>query len=133
MSAQRGFKFLRVFEVPIEKNGITQNKKRWEIEDLKPNKKGEKYLFDRGGKLVGDPDGKLGITDSTVELRLKALGQGGNPFKLEENSRFSLPFDEKAAKKPYLLKKVDLKNLKVEVEYTDKDGNKKLHIMPFKR
>jgi len=127
------FKFLRMFEVPIEKNGITQNQKRWEIEDLQPNKKDEKYLFDKRGKLIGDPDGKLGITDSTIELSLKALGEGGNPFKIEENNSFSLPYDEKATKKPYLLKKIDLKNLKVEVEYTDKDGSKKLHIMTYEK
>ena len=40
-------------------------------------------------------------------------------------------FDENAATKPYLLKAINLKELMVEVEYTDKEGNKQLHIMPY--
>ena len=129
---KRRFKFVRVFEVEIQKNGMAQKVKRWEIEDLKPNKAGTKYLFDRRGAMIGFPNRKSAIMDSTIELTLEALGQTGSPFKLEENNRFSLPFDPEATEKPYLLKKVDLANKTVEVEYTDKDGKLQPHIMKFK-
>ncbi|MCP5535357.1 MAG: hypothetical protein H7A51_03880 [Akkermansiaceae bacterium] len=126
------FKFNKVVETEVDKNGFKQKVKWWEIEDLKPNKQGDTYLFDRRGALKGHEDRKVGIMDSTVKLALQALGQGGNPFEVEENTPFSLPFDPKAAEKPYLLKSVDLDAKKVEVEYTAKDGTKKLHVMPFK-
>jgi len=129
---KRRFKFVRVFEVPIQKSGMTQQEKRWEIEDLKPNKAGTKYLFNRRGAMIGFPDRKAAIMDSTIELTLEALGQTGNPFKLEENNRFSLPFDSAAIEKPYLLKKVDLGNKTVDVEYTDKEGKLQIHSMKFK-
>ena len=103
----------------------------WVIEDLQPNKKGTEYRFDKRGDLDGYKGRTLGIMDSTAELTLQALGQDDKSFKVDENAYFSLPFDEKATKKPYLLKTVDLKESKVEVEYTDKEGNKQLHIMPF--
>ena len=105
----------------------------WVIEDLQPSKKGTQYRFDKRGDLDGHPGRALGIMDSTVELTLQALGQGDKSFKIEESGYFSLPFDPKAAKKPYLLKTVDLKQSTVEVEYTDKEGNKQLHVMPFNK
>lgn len=105
----------------------------WVIEDLQPSKKGIQYRFDKRGDLDGHRGRSLGIMDSTVELTLQALGQNDQSFKVEESGSFSLPFDPKAAKKPYLLKTVDLKQSKVEVEYTDKEGNKQLHIMPFNK
>ncbi len=129
---KRRFKFVRVFEVEVERSGMTQMEKRWEIEDLKPNKAGTKYLFDRRGAMIGFPNRKSAIMDSSIELTLEALGQTGSPFKLEENNRFSLPFDPKATEKPYLLKKVDLANKTVDVEYTDKDGKVQIHTMKFK-
>jgi len=106
--------------------------KVWVIEDLKPNKKGQEYRFDKKGKRTdGGPRGPRGIVDSTVELSLQALKQGGNMFKIEENLSFSLPYDETSTKKPYLLKKVDLEAKTVEVEYTDQDGKKKSHVMSY--
>ena len=103
----------------------------WVIEDLKPNKKGTQYRFDKKGNLDGYPRRAQGIMDSTVELVLHALDQDDKSFKVDENTSFSLPFDENAATKPYLLKAINLKELRVEVEYTDKEGNKQLHIMPY--
>jgi len=126
------FKFVRVFEVEIERSGMTQMDKRWEIEDLKPNKAGTKYLFDKRGVMIGFPKRESAIMDSTIELTLKALNQAGSPFKLEENSRFSLPFDPEATEKPYLLKEVNLANKTIDVEYTDKDGKPQIHSMQFK-
>jgi len=126
---QKRFKFKALEEKKVQKNGIMQNMKVWVIEDLKPNKKGQEYRFDKRGRRIGG--GSLGIVDSTVELSLKALKQGGNMFKIEENISFSLPYDEKSTKKPYLLKKVDLEAKTAEVEYTDQDGKKKSHIMSY--
>ncbi len=127
---QKRFKYAAVEKEKLP-SGITES--IWVIEDLKPNKAGKKYRFDKRGNMPGAPNRQFGIMDSTVELSLQALGQGGNPFKLEENTRFSLPFDAKAKDKPYLLKKVDRDNLRVEVEYTDKAGKRQLHVMPYTR
>ncbi|BDS05927.1 hypothetical protein NT6N_09670 [Oceaniferula spumae] len=111
------FKFLGVEEEEVRKNGIAQVERYWLLEDKQPNKLGKKYKVDR--------QGNPGILDSTVEFTLNALGQGASPFKVKENTRFSLPFNENATEKPYLLKKVDLDAQNVEIEYTDKEGNTK--------
>ncbi|MBT8037581.1 MAG: hypothetical protein KJO21_08560 [Verrucomicrobiae bacterium] len=120
---QKRFRFIKMIQKQVMKNGVMQPIKVWEIEDLKPNKNGEIYQVDRRGKP--------GIQDVTVEFILQALRQGGNPFKIEENIRFSLPFDANAKQKPYLLKKVDLENKTVDVEYVDQDGTTKLHMMSY--
>ncbi|NWK56269.1 hypothetical protein HW115_11660 [Verrucomicrobiaceae bacterium N1E253] len=124
------FKFKDVLDVEVDNHGIAQTVRIWVIEDLKPNKAGTLYRFDRRGHRTEEGEPK-GVVDSTVELTLDALKQGGSPFTLEENVRFALPYDSKATGKPYLLKKVDRANKQVEVEYTDKDGNKKIHVMPY--
>ena len=127
---QKRFKFKGVEKKNIVKSGITQEITVWIIEDLDTNKNGAVYRFDRKGNRV-DKDGNSlkgidrVIADSTIEMTLQALGQGGSPFKLEENARFALPFDAKATEKPYLLKAVDVQAKTVEIEYTDKEGNKK--------
>lgn len=126
------FKFLDVEEKEVDKNGIKQMVKIWIFEDLKPNKKGDKYRFTQRGELEDLGNRSRGIMDSTLDLLLQALGQGGSPFKLEEGTRFSLPYDPDAKEKPYLLKKIDLDSKRAEVEYTDKDGKKQIHPMPFK-
>ncbi len=125
---QKRFKYAAIEKEELP-NGITES--IWVIEDLKPNKEGKKYRFDKRGNMPGAPGRQFGIMDSTVEFSLQALGQEGKPFNLEENTRFSLPFDAKAKDKPYLLKKVDRENLRVEVEYTDKAGKKQLHVMSY--
>ncbi|MGB2091463.1 MAG: Amuc_1099 family pilus-like system protein [Akkermansiaceae bacterium] len=104
----------------------------WVIEDLQPNKRGTLYRFDKRGDLDGHPDRSLGIMDSTAKLVLQALGEDDKPFEVEENTRFSLPFDDKAAQKPYLLKSIDLNNREVVVEYTDDNGERREFIMPFR-
>ncbi len=121
---QKRFRFVNMLQRQEVRNGVMQPVKIWQIEDLKPNKKGTIYEVDR--------QGRPGIQDITVELVLQALGQGGNPFKVEENTRFSLPFDADAKEKPYLLKSVDLDNKTIGVEYTHSDGTLKLHTMNFK-
>lgn len=119
---KKRFQYLDQFQKDDE-NGFP--KQFWRLRDLQPNKMGKEYTLNQRGEP--------GIIDSTVEFKLNALKQGGSPFKIPENTRFSLPFDEKAEKKPYLLKKVDLEKSEVEVEYTDKAGQKRSKILPFKR
>ncbi len=129
---QNRFKFVAIKKEQVEKYGVKQEMKLWEIEDLKPNKNKKHYLFDRRASLVRGEDGRKGILDTTVELTLRALGQEGTPFKVELNTPFSLPFDAKAKVKPYVLKHIDFKNKKIEVEYQDAQGTKKTHSMNFK-
>lgn len=124
------FKFLEVEKQKDERTGMQI--KIWVFEDQKPNKKGDIYKFTQRGELEGLRNRSKGIMDSTVKLELQALGQEGKPFEIEEGTRFSLPYNEKATEKPYLLRKIDLGKKLAEVEYTDKDGNEKIHTMPFK-
>ena len=126
---QKRFKFKALEEKEERKNGITQKIKVWVIEDLKPNKAGAEYRFNKRGRRVDG--GASGIVDSKVELSLPALRQGGATFKVEENMKFSLPFDEKSSKKPYLIKSVNTKTKTVEVEYADSTGQVKIHQMPY--
>ncbi|MGB0992187.1 MAG: Amuc_1099 family pilus-like system protein, partial [Akkermansiaceae bacterium] len=70
----------------------------WLIEDLAENKKGKIYRIDRRANP--------GIVDSTATFTLNALGQDGSKFTIPEGTRFSLPYDEKAKVKPYLLKQI---------------------------
>lgn len=127
---QKRFKFDSFVDEEVEKHGAKQLERFWIIEDLKPNKVGQKYRFDRQGMRV-DPGAPVGVVDHTVEFTLQALKQGGSPFKIEENIRFSLPFDEKAKKKPYLLKKVDENAKTIEIEYLDVDGKTQTHQLSY--
>lgn len=104
----------------VKRSGATTEEKIWMIEDLKPNKQGTIYQFNRRGDRIDG--GPKGIIDSTVELTLNALNQAGSPFKVEENTRFSLPYDDNAAEKPYLLKFVDVKAQTAVIEYKNADG-----------
>ncbi|MBK1829394.1 hypothetical protein JIN77_01535 [Verrucomicrobiaceae bacterium R5-34] len=119
------FKFVRLEKKQVKKGGITTEERFWIIEDKQPNKKGVTYEIDR--------QGNPGIFDSTVEFQLNALGQEGETFKVPEMTRFSLPFDANATEKPYLLKSVDRINNKVEIEYTDKEGNTKTQVLDIKK
>ena len=111
--------------------GIQQPVKVWIFEDQKSNKKGVKYEFESNGNLFGMRNRAKGIMDSTAEFLLEALDQEGSPFKVEEGTSFSLPFDPRAKEKPYFLKRIDLGKKVAEVEYTDKDGKKQIKQMPF--
>lgn len=86
------------------------------VEDQRPNKKGKVYEIP-----TQIPDGnkpKFYQYDRTAVLSLEALGESGNNFEVEENTRFGLP--SSSAKKDYLLKSVTPE--KIEVEYTDPSG-----------
>ncbi len=89
------------------------------VEDQKPNKAGERY-----GMPSHIPDGdkpKFNHYDRTAVLSLKAIGLGGQEFKVEERTSFSLPPNE--GNKVYLLKKVTPSS--IEVEYPSADGSKR--------
>ena len=106
-------------EVTSEKTKLTQKVKIGLYEDLKPNKKGEKYE-----SQAGLPDAELAAKayyDRTAVLDLRAIGFAGKEFKVEERTKFALPPD--APEKNYLLKKVTPEG--IEVEYTDADGQTK--------
>ncbi len=124
------FKFMRVDPKVNPRTGAADN--IWEFEDQQPNKKGDLYRFTSRGNLEGLNDRSRGIMDTTLTLRLQALKQGGNNFEVEEGTHFSLPFKADAKEKPYFLKKIDLDKKMAEVEYTDKNGQKQIHPMPFK-
>ena len=125
---QKRFKFFGLDE-RTNANGTADT--IWVIEDLQPNKKGTLYRFDKRGDLDGHPKRALGIMDSQAKLVLNALDQGDQPFVIDENIHFSLPFDPEALKKPYLLKSIDIKNKIIVVEYTDDEGTKLEHIMSY--
>jgi hypothetical protein len=112
------FKFIGIIEKEIvsERTKLAQKVKFGQYEDLKPNKKGEKYE-----SQYGLPDAQLTASayhDRIAVLDLRAIGYEGKEFKVEERTRFALPPDAK--EKNYLLKKVTPEA--VEVEYTDASG-----------
>ncbi len=112
------FKFIGIIEkeVTSEKTKSTQNVKFAQYEDLKKNKPGEKYE-----SQYGLPEAEYlnkAYFDRTAVLELKAIGNEGKEFKVEERTKFALPPD--APEKNYMLKKVTPES--IEVEYTDAAG-----------
>lgn len=72
------------------------------VEDQRPNKKGRVYEFP--APLPPAQVNKFLQFDRTAIFTLEAVGRAGQEFKVEENTRFSLPPDDK--EKSYLLKSV---------------------------
>lgn len=112
------FKFTGIIEKEIvsERTKLAQKVKFGQYEDLKANKKGEKYE-----SQYGLPDAQLTASayyDRTAVLDLQAIGYEGKEFKVEERTKFALPPD--APEKNYMLKKVTPEA--IEVEYTDAAG-----------
>ena len=103
-------------EMTSERTGLTQKVKFAQYEDLKENKKGEKYE-----SQANLPEAELAnkaYYDRTAVLDLRAIGFEGKEFKVEERTKFALPPD--APEKKYILKKVTPGS--IEVEYTDAQG-----------
>lgn len=125
---QKRFKFVDL-DKRRNANGMVDT--IWVIEDLQTNKVGTQYRFDKRGDLDGHPKRSLGIMDSKATLILNALNQEAKPFKIDENTYFSLPYDPAATKKPYLLKSVDIDKMTIVVEYLDREGNKLEHVMSY--
>jgi hypothetical protein len=125
---QRRFKFAGLSK-RRNPNGVIDT--IWIIKDLKPNKKGAEYRFDKRSDLDGYADRSMGIMDTKVTFMLQALEKSDQPFVIEENTYFSLPYDPNAVEKKYLLKEIDRKNKTVTVEYENADGSKNEHVMPY--
>lgn len=125
---QNRFKF-----VSLEKENLPSGvvETIWVIEDMKKNKLGTQYKFNRRGNLQGLKDRSRGIMDSTVEFSLNAVDQEDKLFKVEENTRFNLPFDPQESVKPYLLKKVDIQEKTLTVEYSGQDGKSLTHVQNY--
>jgi hypothetical protein len=114
-------------EVVNERTKVASKRKFAFVEDLKPNKSGKTYKIPRGIKAA---ERKLFIQrDYTAVLVLAAVGQGAIEFKVEENTRFSLPFDENAAEKPYLFREVRNDGTVV-FEWQEDGGIKTLELLP---
>jgi len=115
------FKFLSS-EKRQEENPRThamEDKIYTKIEDQKENKKGKIYEVPQG--LLDTVKPNYYQYDRTAVLTLEALGESGKKFKVEENTRFSLP--PGSDKKDYLLKSVTPE--KIEIEYPDGSGGTK--------
>ncbi|NNM30935.1 MAG: hypothetical protein HKO57_15555 [Akkermansiaceae bacterium] len=91
-------------KVTNERTNLTTDRKFAFVEDLKPNKDGKVYKIPKGMRTAERP--QYIQRDYTAVLELAAAGQSGETFRVEENTRFALPFDEAAAEKPYLFKEV---------------------------
>lgn len=87
------------------------------VEDQKANKAGKVYEIP--APLSQAKQGPFIQHDRSAVMKLEALGQGGKPLIIEENTHFSLPGGQK--EKPFLLKSVTPE--KIVVEYKDADGN----------
>lgn len=112
------FKFLST-EKRQEENPRThamEDRTYVKVEDQKENKKGKVYEIPQG--LLDSVKPNYYQYDRTAVLTLEALGESGKQFKVEENTRFSLP--PGSDKKDYLLKSVTPE--KIEVEYSDPSG-----------
>jgi len=114
------FKYTGIIEKKIksDRTGLEQDVKFAQFEDLKENKKGEKYE-----SQAGLPDAELNnkaYYDRTAVLDLRAIGFEGKEFKVEERTAFALPPD--APEKKYFLKAVTPGS--IEVEYEKADGTK---------
>jgi hypothetical protein len=64
--------------------------------------------------------------DRSAVLTLKAIGEGANQFKVEENTSFSLPSGQ--PEKPFKLLKVTAES--IEVEYPAVDGSRATVVIP---
>lgn len=103
-------------EVTSERTNLAQRVRIALYEDLKANKRGEKYE-----SQAGLPEAELeskAYHDRIAVFDLQAIGYEGQEFKVEERVRFALPPD--AEEKNCLLKKVTPTS--VEVEFTDPSG-----------
>jgi hypothetical protein len=86
------------------------------VEDQRPNKAGMTYEFP--APFPKGREEELAQFDRTAILSLEAIGLFGQEFRVEENTRFSLP--PKAGGNDYLLKTVTPQS--ITVEYAGEDG-----------
>ena len=108
------FKFLRVEDRTVrnERLNIDEQLQFGIYEDQRENKKGRTYEVPNRMPRAEKPNHRN--FDRTAVLELRALGQEGAEFKIEENTRFALPADGKD--KTYLLKEVTPEKVVIEWE-----------------
>jgi len=108
------FKFLRVEERTVrnQRLNIDEQLQFAIYEDQRENKKGR--LYEVPNRIPRAERENFRNFDRTAVLELGAVGQGGKEFKVEENTRFALPFDGK--EKTYLLKEVTPEKVVIEWE-----------------
>lgn len=119
------FKLIEVQErnVRNERLNIDQLQKFAVIEDLKPNKKGDRFEIPRTIPRANIP--QLQRFDRKAVLDLRAAGFSGKEFKVEERTAFALPPD--APEKKFTLKEVTPDS--VTVEWQDEKGQaRSVHI-----
>ncbi|BCX46529.1 conserved hypothetical protein [Haloferula helveola] len=121
------FKFTGIEERKVrnERLNVDETLRFGLFEDLKENKKGEKYEVPNRVPKAQKPD--YYHYDRTAILELNAVGEGGKQFKVEENTKFSLPSG--GEEKNYLLKRVTPDEIEVE---WDADGETKSLVIPRK-
>lgn len=119
------FIFLRIEdrEVFNERTNITENLRFALYEDLRPNKKGKPYEIPN--RLPEAEEPKYYHYDRTAVLELRAVGEQGKEFKVEENTRFSLPSGD--GEMGYLLKRVTPDEIEIEWEV---DGETRSRVIP---
>jgi hypothetical protein len=108
------FKFLGIVEkeVTSPRTGLTRYVKLAQYEDLKPNKKGERYE-----SQYGLPDAQLEA--SAYHDRTAVMEFQGKEFKVEERTRFSLP--PGGGGQEFFLKQVARD--RIVIEFMGADGN----------
>jgi hypothetical protein len=106
------FKFLGITErlVTSERTKLIQKVKFAQYEDLKPNKKGERYE-----SQYGMPDAQL--TENAYYDRTAVMEFEGKEFKVEERRKFSLPPD--GEDREFFLKQVTPERIVVEFKGAD--------------
>jgi hypothetical protein len=103
-------------EITSPRTKQTQEYSIAQYEDTKPNKKGTKYESQQS--LADAEIAANAYYDRTAVVELKAIGNEGKNFEVEEGTKFALP--PGAPEKAYLMKKVTPDS--IEVEFTGKDG-----------
>ena len=119
------FKFIEIEEREVfnERLNIKEKKSFAIYEDQKENKKGTRYEVPNRIPKAVEPD--FHQFDRTAVLELRALGREGAEFKVEENTRFSLP--PNGEDKKYLLKRVTPDEIEIEWEV---DGETRSRVIP---
>lgn len=105
-----------------EKTGIEEVVKTATVRDLRPTKNNETFEVPRQMRNKA----AFYRYDRSATLVLKAINEGGNQFKVEENTSFSLPSGQ--PEKPYKVLKVTPDA--VVVEYPGGDGKRTTVTIP---
>lgn len=119
------FKFIEIEEREIfnERLNINEKKQFGIYEDLKENKKGTRYEIPN--RIPNAVKPQFHNFDRTAVMELRALGMAGKEFRVEENTRFSLP--DGGEDKKYLLKSVTPEQIEIEWEA---DGETRSRVIP---